>query len=44
LDGIRELNTILRRDGSTVYDAIRGGRIMERLGRARGYVLNHELI
>jgi len=30
---LRELNMILRKEDSTVYDAIRGGRIIERLGQ-----------
>jgi hypothetical protein len=33
LDGLRKLNTILRREGSTVHDAVRGGLLMDRLGQ-----------
>jgi hypothetical protein len=33
LDGLRELNTILRRESSTVHDAVRGGLLMDRLGQ-----------
>ena len=33
LDGLRELNTTLKKGGSTVHDAIRGGLLMDRLGR-----------
>jgi len=33
LDGLRKLNTILLREGSTVYDAVRGGLLMDRLGQ-----------
>jgi hypothetical protein len=33
LDQLRELNVVLRRGGSTVFDAVRGGRLLDRAGR-----------
>ena len=33
LDELRKLNTTLMREGSTVHDAVRGGLLMDRLGR-----------
>jgi hypothetical protein len=35
LDGLRELNTILRREGSTVHDTVRGGLLIDRLGQLK---------
>jgi hypothetical protein len=33
LDQLRELNMVLRRDESTVFDALRGGRLLEEVGQ-----------